>query len=260
MSENYEICILLNHLETLLHHRNQFCWLWCEKYTTPQQTTICSGACVPGHGVVCISKYTRLVHFPIGACVSHAHYNDVIMGAIASQITTLKIVFSTVYSDADQRKHQRSASLAFVWGIPRGPVNSPQKWPVTRKMFPFGDVIMRRFFLNRHSFPGRKVSSSTFKWRILIQISQNSLPKVNIYEGLVRNRRQDIISTNNEWWPSSLTTFFTMPELHSMMTSSNGNIFRVTGNLCGEFTGPRWIPRTKASDAELWCFLWSASE
>ena len=42
--------------------------------------------------------------------------------------------------------------------------------------------------------------------------------------------------------------------------SHNGNIFRVTGHLCGEFTGPRWIPRTKASGAELWCFLWSASE
>ena len=45
-----------------------------------------------------------------------------------------------------------------------------------------------------------------------------------------------------------------------MMTSSNGNIFRVTGLLCGEFTGDRWIPRTKASDAELWCFRWSACE
>ena len=41
-----------------------------------------------------------------------------------------------------------------------------------------------------------------------------------------------------------------------MMTSSNENIFRVTGPLCGEFTGPWWIPRTKASDAELWCFLY----
>ena len=41
-----------------------------------------------------------------------------------------------------------------------------------------------------------------------------------------------------------------------MMTSSNGNIFRVTGLLCGEFTGPRWILRSKASDAELSCFLW----
>ena len=45
-----------------------------------------------------------------------------------------------------------------------------------------------------------------------------------------------------------------------MMTSSIGRIFRITGHLCGEFTGPRWIPRTKASEAELWYFLWSASE
>ena len=45
------------------------------------------------------------------------HYCDVIMGTMASQITTITIIYSTVYSDADQRKHQRSASLAFVWGI-----------------------------------------------------------------------------------------------------------------------------------------------
>ena len=43
-----------------------------------------------------------------------------------------------------------------------------------------------------------------------------------------------------------------------MMTSSNGNVFHVTGPLCGEFTGHRWIPRTKARGAELWCFLWPA--
>ena len=71
------------------------------------------------------------------------HYGDVIMVAIASQITSLTSVYSTVYSDADQRKHQSSASLAFVRGIHRRPVNSPHKWPVTRKMFPFDDVIMR---------------------------------------------------------------------------------------------------------------------
>ena len=70
------------------------------------------------------------------------HYGNVTVGAIASQITSITIVYSTVYSDADQRKHQSSASLAFVWGIHRGPVNSPHKWPVTRKMFPFDDVIM----------------------------------------------------------------------------------------------------------------------
>ena len=47
------------------------------------------------------------------------HYNDVIMTTIASQITSLTIAYSTVYSDADQRKHQSSASLAFVWGFHR---------------------------------------------------------------------------------------------------------------------------------------------
>ena len=63
------------------------------------------------------------------------HYNDVIMGAMASQITSLASVYSTVYSGAAQRKYQSSESLAFVWGIHRGPVNSPHKWPVTRKFF-----------------------------------------------------------------------------------------------------------------------------
>ena len=72
----------------------------------------------------------------------HCHYSDVIMGTVASQITSLTIVYSTVYSGADQRKHQSSASLAFARGIHRWPVNSPHKRPVTRKMFPFDDVIM----------------------------------------------------------------------------------------------------------------------
>ena len=70
------------------------------------------------------------------------HYCDVIIGANASDITSLTIVFSTAYWDTDQRKHQSSASLAFVRGIHRPPVNSPHKWPVPRKMFPFDDVIM----------------------------------------------------------------------------------------------------------------------
>ena len=77
------------------------------------------------------------------------HWNlnkiPVIMGPIAYQITIVSIVYSTVCSDADQRKHQSSASLAFVRGIHRGPVNSSHQWPVTLKMFPFDDVIMRLF-------------------------------------------------------------------------------------------------------------------
>ena len=69
-------------------------------------------------------------------------YSDVIMGAIASQITGVSIVNLTVCSDVDQRKHQSSASLAFVMGIHRRPVNFPHKRPVTREMFPFDDVIV----------------------------------------------------------------------------------------------------------------------
>ena len=72
----------------------------------------------------------------------YVHYNDVIMSTMASQITSLTIVYWTGYSGVDQRKHQGSASLAFVRGIHRWPVNSPHKGPVTRKMFPFDDVIM----------------------------------------------------------------------------------------------------------------------
>ena len=74
----------------------------------------------------------------------YQHYDDVRMDAIASQITSFPIFYSIVYSDADQRKHQSSASLVFVRGIHRGPVNFPHKWPVTRKMFPFDDVIMNQ--------------------------------------------------------------------------------------------------------------------
>ena len=79
------------------------------------------------------------------------HYDDVIMSMIASQIISLAFVYSTVYSGADQRKHQSSVSLAFVWGIHRGPVNSPHKWSVTRKMFPFDDVIMKRNYQTNFS-------------------------------------------------------------------------------------------------------------
>ena len=75
------------------------------------------------------------------------HYCDVIMDVMASQITSLAIVYSNVHSDVDQRKHDSSASMAFVWGIHRRTVNSTHKWPVTRKIFPFDDVIMQ---VNNH--------------------------------------------------------------------------------------------------------------
>ena len=86
-----------------------------------------------GHAVFDIS-YKRMFE--------SIYYGDVIMGAMASQITSLTIVCSNLYSGADQRKHESSVSLAFVRGIHRWPVNSPHKGPVTRKMSPFNDVIL----------------------------------------------------------------------------------------------------------------------
>ena len=80
----------------------------------------------------------------ISQAVLLQYYCDVIMGAMASQITSFTIAYSSVHSGTDQRKHQSSASLAYVRGIHRWPVNSPHIWPVTRKIFPFDDVIMSK--------------------------------------------------------------------------------------------------------------------
>ena len=82
-------------------------------------------------------KNWRLTSPPLLGTVCLTHYGDVIMGTMVSQITSLTIVYSTVYLGADQRKHQSSTSLALVRGE-----SSSHKWPVTRKMFPFDDVIM----------------------------------------------------------------------------------------------------------------------
>ena len=103
---------------------------------------------------ICILQLNDGVYFMRGFCAPNMnrcrslntkliyHYIDVIMSVMTSQIISRKVIYSTVFSGADQRKHQSSASLAFVWGIHRWPVNSPQNGPVTRKMFPFDDVIM----------------------------------------------------------------------------------------------------------------------
>ena len=122
------------------------------------------------------------------------HNSDVIMATVTSQITSLTIVYSTVYSGADQRKHQSSASLAFVRGIHRWPVNSPHKGPVTRKMLPFDDVIMWmystnlvaisdwQFFLSLHNIPMTDTNFSFDGFYIVLQLSdfdQLILPKIS---------------------------------------------------------------------------------
>ena len=90
------------------------------------------------------------------------------MDAMASHITSFTIVYSTVYTGADQRKHQSSASLAFVRGIHRGPVNSLHKWPVRQKMFPFDDVIMNCWLKQRSFCVCAQPMRDTYtKWSLL---------------------------------------------------------------------------------------------
>ena len=90
---------------------------------------------------VCALRFCQQVHWHWRWAMLCSHYNDVIMSVMATRITSLTIVYSTVYSGEDQGKHQSSVSLALVRGIHWWPVNSLHKWPVTRKMFPFDNVI-----------------------------------------------------------------------------------------------------------------------
>ena len=107
------------------------------------------------------------------------HYNDVIISAMVSQITSASIffVYSAVCSGTDQRKHQSSASLAFVRGIHRLPVNSPHKGPVTRQMFPFDDVIMQFHIMH--------VTAVLF-----VRVCEKVLWRFNTYNALKTKGRQ----------------------------------------------------------------------
>ena len=106
------------------------------------------------------------------------------MSVMASQITSLTIVYSTVYSGADERKHQRSSSLAFVWGIHWWPVKSLHKGPVTRKMFPFDDVIM----------------PSSSHWCLMSLMESESLANPPFSQQVIQaNNNVNIIALHN--WP-----------------------------------------------------------
>ena len=83
---------------------------------------------------------------------SYQHYSEVIMSIMASQITGVLIVCTTICSGVDQRKHQSFTSLAFVSKIHRWLVNSPHKRPVMWEMFPFDDFIMKLPEVNSPAF------------------------------------------------------------------------------------------------------------
>ena len=140
------------------HAHCWFCGLYLRQmnigaYQIPSNSTVGSTAC---------STYPQITHqsfalmaFCVGSVLQWRHNGR--DGVTNHQPTA---VYLTVYSDADQRKHQSSASLASVWEIHRWPVDSPHKGPVTRKIFPFDDVIMfvhHTGRVRRKSFPCRDV-------------------------------------------------------------------------------------------------------
>ena len=100
-----------------------------------------------------------------------SHHDDVIMTMLASQITSLTVVYSIVDSGVNQRKHQSSASLAFVQEIHRGPVNFPHKWPDTRKMFPFDDAIMSHMLYKmlQAFIPPSNTAGIMFQFRLILK-------------------------------------------------------------------------------------------
>ena len=113
------------------------------------------------------------VHVSMSSCL-YVQYNDVTMGTMASQITSLTTVYLTVYSRADQRKHQSSTSLAFARGILRWPVNSPHQGPVTRKMLPFDAAIMDEVQTDRNA-PNVNGISSPQQLKITIRSFDGSI-------------------------------------------------------------------------------------
>ena len=133
------------------------------------------------------------------------HYSDVILGVIASQITSLTLVYLTVYSDTDQRKHQSSASLAFVRGTHRGPVNSPHKWPVMRKMLPFDDVIMLNLCHHMVSL-GRNVSMKSLTISLALFTHKTITPNAQFHNEGCHTQTFNGSSLRSLYWYLPKTT------------------------------------------------------
>ena len=140
------------------------------------------------------------------------YYSDVIMGTMASQITSLTIVYSIVHSGTDQRKHQGSASLGFARGIHR--VNSPHIGPVTWKMFPFDETIMKGFGANvrNHNaqcrFPSHTSANKTQKSFSVISIHlRDRIHLPYKWHGFYFYKGMKLILTSRTFVENEYTTF-----------------------------------------------------
>ena len=213
---------------------------------------------------------------------------------MASQLTSLTIVYSTVYSGADQIiKHQSFLSLAFVQGIHRWPVNSPHKWPVKRKMFPFDDVIMidviQTSFAKNGRLPGVLPYDLVSLLVLAISLWKDSGPWWRHDTLQWRHNGRDGDSTHQSH-ESLLNRLFRRKsqktsklhvtglcagnspvtgEFPAQMASNAENVsiwwrhhdvslFRITGPLWGDSTSDRWIMLTKRQSHsmrsfDVWC-------
>ena len=156
------------------------------------------------------------------------HYGDVIMGTMASQITSLIIVSSTVYSGGDQRKHQSSASLAFVRGIHRGPVNSPAQ------MVNNAENVSIWW---RHHVNGRHFEMH-FRVIKLLNLKCNFVEISSLQSSKSHHLTQ--------WWPCLLTH-----------TSRGLDVIK---SKFPKSVMPWWCHQMETFYAGLWCFLWTAPE
>ena len=132
------------------------------------------------------------------------------------------------------------------WKCPSTPENAYNVWYICRKKHTTN--VMHQW---------EKVKTMPYLCRYQRLYSQ--LPDIRESIAFVENYLNDFdLSTafsHNDFCGNNIIYDEESGQYIHMMMSSNGNIFRVTGHLCGDFTGSRWIPHTKASDAELWCFL-----
>ena len=156
------------------------------------------------------------------------HYNDVIMSAMASQITGVSIVCSIIGSGTDKRKHKSSATLAFLWGIHLWPVNSPHKWPVTRKMFPFDDIIMlpphSGAFIGQYTFRNF-FSSDGFNYALSRAAYQSSVHYGNTASRAVDGDEATSSHTSHDdykpWWKVELA--YPIRVTHVAITNRHAN-------------------------------------
>ena len=162
------------------------------------------------------------------------HYDDVIMGTIASQITSLTSVYSTVYSGADQSKHHSSASLAFVWGIHRGPVNSPHKRWIPRTN---GQLRGKCFHLMTSSCcPMRAELNNKCAIFSILQCFISSVFQMQwLLDKIPQDPSQQVMA-----WCRQATSHFPnqcYPNPMPIITPSNGNIFRIMSLCARNATG-----------------------